>query len=473
MKSKLIANRKRAGMPPRGTPAFDEVQTALQTLRLTDEAAGSGRTRLTPPSNMTKDNAMAILNKHGVPAPTGYAPKASDTKKGNAGGGAAFVTDRDEKGEAKAPERMEVPRVAKKKKEAQPEEVAPPAPVAAPPAPAPTPAPPAPVPTAGGGNVLEALPTELILKIVEELPKIEGFEQNKELQDALIQVTEILKGRPVEPAKPEAGAMPMAASKKAGEPFGGKQAPPFGKKDEKDEKKEASIRDLKIAEAEKLSSEAASREERIDDVPIVAGSKVAVTPPGISEDLMHKLKSEYPGEPDKAYATAWKIHNESSLKTAAQNFIAEVMKIANGGASGGWSWDQTKGDVEEGGSRVPEVDEAHGKIDEGPAKLNRPDTTLPIKLSAEMTAGKAVKQAEKLGQDLKAMYLQAKALTSANDSRPVREAVEAIFAAGNMFDEAVKVFAKQLSQEEQEEQAAKIKGKKSSFLGLAVAAAAE
>lgn len=40
--------------------------------------------------------------------------------------------------------------------------------------------------------------------------------------------------------------------------------------------------------------------------------KQASTPPSISEDLMHKLKSEYSGDLEKAYATAWKIHNEGN-----------------------------------------------------------------------------------------------------------------------------------------------------------------
>jgi hypothetical protein len=209
-------------------------------------------------------------------------------------------------------------------------------------------------------------------------------------------------------------------------------------------------------------------------MPMAASSKVAVTPPGISEETMHKLKSEYPGEPDKAYATAWKIHNEKSsaaIKAAAETFISQVKKIAGGG--GGFTWDQSTGDVTE-GSAIKEVTQAHAAVDLAPASLSplTKDTELPIKLAA-MSAAKAAKEAEKFGGQLKGMYLEAKALTEVNDSRPVREAVEGIYKAGDMFDEAVKVFAKQQSQEESEEAAAKVKGKKSSFLGLSVAAAAE
>jgi hypothetical protein len=35
-----------------------------------------------------------------------------------------------------------------------------------------------------------------------------------------------------------------------------------------------------------------------------------VTPPGVSEKTMHKLKAQYGGDKEKAYATAWKIHNK-------------------------------------------------------------------------------------------------------------------------------------------------------------------
>ena len=387
---------------------------------------------------------MKVLQKHNVPMPEGY----SAYKKGGTSGADAFVTDRDEKGEPKAPEKAEVPRIAaKKKKEAQPEEIAPPAPMAAPPAP--VPAPPAPAPMGGGGDVLGLLPTELILKIVEELPKMEGFEQNKDLQEALISVTEILKGRPVEPAKPAEGAapMPMAASqKKAGEPFGGKQSPPFGKKDEEKKDKEASIDDLKLAEVE----------------------KVAVAPPG-GENVVKGLKED--SDVDNPWAVAWSMYNKgdkmSALQSAVKVVAAEFGKVGNA-SYGAFSWNQDTGKVEEGS--LPEAAEAHSKVDDNTG-IKRPETVLPSKLAGEMTLSKAVKEAEGYGKQLKGLYLEAKALTSVNDTRPVRAAVEAIYAAGNMFDEACKVLNKQSMQEDQEAEAAKVKGKKSSLLGLSVAAA--
>jgi hypothetical protein len=209
--------------------------------------------------------------------------------------------------------------------------------------------------------------------------------------------------------------------------------------------------------------------------------KIAVTPPGISEELMHKLKKQYPGEPEKAYATAWSIHNnkESALKVIA----GEIDKIASFG--GGWFTSYKPLEVDEDGGRTPEIAEAHAGLEDHTG-IDHPETVMPIKLSeqqgkkaakvaAEVTTGKAVKQSEQLGNDLKKMYLEAKSLTQVNDTRAVREAVEAIFRAADMFDEATKALNKQHQQEESEAAAAEIKeknkGKKSSFDGLALAAA--
>ena len=298
-----------------------------------------------------------------------------------------------------------------------------------------------------------------------------------------------------------------------------------------------------------------SAEEAWEANPVVQGSvepsdfrvsgasrkKVAVTPPGISEDTMHELKDEYPGEPDKAYATAWKIHNEKK----------------GGGNEGSWFVNnQDTGEVKEDGGRTPEVGEAHRLVDEGPAKLDRPETELPITLNSSkqagqwssevlgessstikvltkqldnlyaahqegrldsaafqaefdiataarnaakrqwatkknielgreanpktaadgMTASKALKKAESIAEKLKGMYLDAKEITEANDSRPVREAVEAIYRAYDMLGLAAKVLGKQQMQEDAEAEAIKVKEKgkkKGSLLDSLVLAAAE
>ena len=369
------------------------------------------------------------------------APMAEQPVQAAGNGSDAFVTDRDDKGQPKTPETAVVPRVAAKEKKA--------APVAAPAA---VPA----VPATGvvsDASVLEVLPTEFILKMVEDIPKQEGFQQNKQLQDALIRITEILKARPVIPAEPVAEA-PKAAAKKAGEPFGGKQAPPFGseKKDEKaedkDDKKEASV-----------------------------DEKTAVAPPGW-EGTVKEMKGEK--DIENPWALAWSMKNKGYtphaakwlLKRKGASYIAKKFG-SSGNAGGAWTSDADTSKVEE-GSKVPEVAQAHGLRDDNTG-IARPATTLPSKLAAEMTTSKALKAAQDAQEKLKALYLDCKPLTEANNTRAVRGAVELVYAAYSAFDETVKTFNKQLMQEEQEAEAQEIaeKKKKSSYGGLALVAAAE
>jgi len=466
-------------------------------------------------------------------------PMADKPVQAAGSGSENWTTDRNEKGEPKTPETAEVPRLAgKKKKEAET-----PVAEAAPAVTAPAVAPPA-AGTVSDASVLEVLPTEFILKMVEDLPKQEGFQENKQLQDALIRITEILKSRPVVPeVAPEAAAAPKAAASK--EPFGGKQAPPFGSK-EKDEKKEASAEkkaDGQIYEvhpnegapqkdfvknipqsqgaaykgaakraagadapasiagvnsqtpdpqsafvaeipqsqgaAAKSAGEGVSRkEERVDDVPIVCtgADKTAVAPPGW-EDTVKDMKKEK--DIDNPWALAWSMKNKGYTPHAGRWLVkrkgaAYVWKKFGAGAAGGaWSNDGVKGDVMDDGGNTADVTEAHSKIDESPARLERPETTSMMKLTSEMTTGKALKMATDVQEKLKGIYLDAKQLTTANNTQPVRAAVELVYAAFSAFDGAVKAINKQKMQEEQEAEAQAIseKKKKSSFGGLALAIA--
>ena len=496
------------------------------------------RQQRTPPQqvNYVPNSAVA---EHGIAA-----------SKKQADGGAAFSTDRDEKGEAKAPEKLEVPRIAKKKKEAVPEPAAPVPPAAPAAAPEPVPA-----PAAGGSNPIDFIPTETLIKVIGDLPKEDDFAQNKGKQDAVVQLTEILKSRPVlPPDQPEGAAAPapaavppaapaipapVAASAKKADlgdhavsdggsssssssispsssrpsanptPAAPKQTPATPQKATigfgglsvaaLDEEKTAD--DYRIQDY-KLTGEGVRPTGRKPDLyeqeeqgvpgsvdfpnpawtdepqPVSASvNKEAVTPPGISEELMHKLKKQYPGDKSKAYATAWEIHNkkESSLKVIAE----EVEKIANAYGGGWFSGSGKPMEIDEDGGRTPEIAEAHAGLEDHTG-VSRPETTKPISLNkqaGEITTGKAVKQSETIGNDLKKMYLDAKSLTSVNDTRAVREAVESIFRAADMFDEATKALSKQHQQEESEAAAAEVrektKGKKSSFEGLALAASAE
>src|SRR5208283_4165652 len=242
-----------------------------------------------------------------------------------------------------APEKAEVPRLAAKKKEAQPE---PPAAVA--------PAPAAPAAPAAGGGSLDALfaklPSDFLADLVKKLTSLEGFEQDKDVQAAVENLAGKLQQRPVE-AAPAPAAPGVVASAKKAEAFGGKQAPPFGKKDEakKDEKK-----DDKKASVARLG------------LNFVAAEKVAVAPPG-REDQVKALKKE---DVDNPYAVSWDSYNKShgasatikeAFEAGAKALAAHIAKTA---AAGFFSWDQSTGDVTESGGRTPEIGEAHSKIDE-------------------------------------------------------------------------------------------------------------
>ena len=131
--------------------------------------------------------------------------------------GGAFVTDRDEKGEAKAPEKLEVPRLAKKKKKEAEDpmpDAAAPAPIAEAPVPPVPPAPPAPAPApaAGGGNAIDYIPTETLIKVIGDIQKEDDFAQNLGKQDALIELTQVSSPVRAPARTPEAPAAPAAPS---------------------------------------------------------------------------------------------------------------------------------------------------------------------------------------------------------------------------------------------------------------------
>src|SRR5271170_1317853 len=416
-------------------------------------------------------NAQPAPMNEGV----GYVPdSAVYAASKSADGGVGFVTDRNESGEAKAPELIAVPRLAKKKKEAVPD------PAAAIPAPA------APAPAAGGGSVnpIEYIPTETLIKVIEDLPKEEDFAQNQGKQDALIELTNILKSRPVlapevpegvAPAAPAAPApavpAPVAASAKKRADLGdhamgqgdtisngsgassaigngGTTSTPKQvstdtgiSKSPAPEKAPMDLGGLSVASS--LEDEKTADDYRVQDYKIteegirpsgglptmdeqeagghhseqfpesqmmeasvVAAIKQGKTPPGISEKLMHKLKSEYPGDKSKAYATAWSIHSqkESSLKIIA----SEIEKIA-AASNGGWATSYKPLEVDEDGGRTPEIAEAHAGLEDNTG-IARPEAGTEwvkfneqqslktgAKVAAEMTTSKAVKQSETIG----------------------------------------------------------------------------
>jgi len=336
-----------------------------------------------------------------------------------ASGSDNWVNDREEDGKPKTPEVVEVPRMAGNKKAA-------PAPVA--------PAAPAPAPVKKPNADITQLSSDTLAKMQKALAGSEDLMNDKAAQAFIAAIAEELMNRPVETEAPEVPAPAAAVA----------PAPVV-----------AALGGLYLAAAEDEDEE----------------SKTAATPPGISEELMHKLKSEYPGDKEKAYATAWTIHND---KSAALKVLNAAAKAASGQ---GGSWfvqnDETFTLVEDGG-RTPEIAGAHGEQDDKTG-IKRPATELPSKFAVEMTTNKAVKMVERLGDQLKALYLEAKPVTQVLDSRPVREAVESVYRAYDMMGEAAKVLNKLNMQEESEAAALEVKdkNKKGSLLDSLILAGEE
>jgi hypothetical protein len=80
--------------------------------------------------------------------------------------------------------------------------------------------------------------------------------------------------------------------------------------------------------------------------------------------------------------------------------------------------------------------------------------TAASKEAGEVSTSKALSLAGTMSEKLKALYLDAKPLTAVNGTRPVREAVESVYASMVLFGEAAKALAKQDRQEKDEEAAA-------------------
>lgn len=156
--------------------------------------------------------------------------------------------------------------------------------------------------------------------------------------------------------------------------------------------------------------------------------------------------------------------------------LASAEKTASPTSGGGdWTAGGDRGSVIEDGGRTPEIGQAHKEVDDKTG-IKHPATENLGKFAADMTTAKAVKLAERMGDSLKGLYLEAKPLTDANDTRPVREAVESIYRAHDMFGEAIKTLGKQQMAEEAEKAAmaakqAPAKKASSKLFGLSIATA--
>lgn len=132
--------------------------------------------------------------------------------------------------------------------------------------------------------------------------------------------------------------------------------------------------------------------------------------------------------------------------------------------------------VEEDGGRTPEISQAHGLTDDNTG-ISRPSTVVPAKFAGDISANSAVKKAEGYANQLRNLYLEAKQIASVNETRPVRDALETIYAASVKMGEAIKTLANQARQEEDEKEAQRLDDKKKeasvSFGGLVLASEEE
>jgi|SRR5271157_212677 len=422
-------------------------------------------------------------------------------------GSEAWVTDRDEKAEAKMPETAEVPRLAAQKKTAQPAAAAAPTRPAAPIAPA-GPAPTA-APAPGSPVDPNQMSSESLSKIIKSLADVE---MNDKAALALVEeAARTLKGRPVEVVPAEA---PKSAAAKTAihQPGLGEFDPGPAKLEEGMDSniphcdrcemmnlqgmnchETGCPNDKKTWDPQRLDwvnyNDEEPMEEEMDmshfgglSVASVekeaAEEKVAVAPEGWEGTVKDMKKDE---DIDNPWALAWwmkdkgyKHHKKESWKEAQAAMYKDLAdrfaKSAAGSQGSGFSTDQDTGKVKEG--ELPEAAAADKLVDEAPAKLDRTETTLPIKLNgSSKSAGEsakastALKKVEKLSEKLKEMYLDAKDLTNTNDTRAVREAVEAIFRAYDLLGCAAKVLGKQQMQEDAEAEAVKVKEKGSKKKG--------
>jgi hypothetical protein len=326
--------------------------------------------------------------------------------------------------------RTEVPRLARRKKNAAPEDV----PVAEP----------------AGDNPFVGVKAETLTKLIKALSTDEDLVNDKAVAELIADATEQLISRPPVVDEAAAPAAPANAAPAA--------AP---------------------APTEEALPRAAGRKKAgplMEKVTPVDQSLTTTGPLGALRRLLYTLdgsenKHQILGLVEKA------LDESPEESPAGSPVIASRRKRADGGAS----FISGPLTVEEGKTgEVPEIAEAHGKTDDlgriSP-RVKRPAGEESIeKFATDLSLSSAVKKSEDFGEKLKALYLDAKCLTTVNETRPVRDAVEAIFHAAKAFAEASKVLNKQCQQEKFDEEAevAKLKEKKSSrMLGFLNIASAE
>jgi len=379
-------------------------------------------------------------------------------------GGENWVSDRDEDGSPEKPELAEVPRMAAKKVDplfATPKKAAPVAPA--------TPAPNKP------SADINQLSSDTLAKMQKALAGSEDLMNDKAAQAFIAAIAETLMNRPVEteqeaaPAAPAAAApapLPVAASLKM---FAGlnligseaidKTAGTWMNQYEIEQAVEMLGSDPVLGPAARfLQAFAEEVNNNSDGWPYwqaparAAGKLMDLVKAGV--DARYRGSKSAVTSSDVARALS-PIKAFMTTKGAQAGMVMPKLATAQGGS---FINDGDTGDVIESGGRTPEIEAAHKEIDDNTG-IKRPATEAPIKFASDMTTGKAVKLMERVGEDLKKLYLEVKPVTQVLDSRPVRDAVESVFRAYDFFGEGVKAINKLRIQEENEAAAVEVKDK--------------
>jgi hypothetical protein len=302
---------------------------------------------------------------------------------------------------------------------------------------------PAPMPPAAGENsatdteVLQMIPTDVLLKVVADLSKRDDFQTNPVVGNVVIRLTQILQSRPVEAEPVEEGAVPAAA------PAAPVAAP------------KASY-NMSLFAGLKLASPAGD-----------GGSWVTGEGKGdVLEDggRTPEIAQAHAMRDDKTGIDRPKTDSVQKFAASQQDldeFEQYLQQCTDTQVQGVYDKERAAGRDEYADLAVAE------------ARSRGISLTASSKVAADMTTSKAVKLSERVGEQLKALFFEAKPITNANDSRLVRDAVDSIFGAYEMMGNATKVLNKQVMQEEAEQAAIEIKEKNkkaASLFGLSLAA---
>ena len=198
--------------------------------------------------------------------------------------------------------------------------------------------------------------------------------------------------------------------------------------------------------------------------PVTASSKVAVLPSKEWDDVYKELKHKH--KVDNPAAVVWSMYDKGFRPHKKESSY----------------WNQDTGVVEEG--NLSDVNEARteakgayghalgwegAKVPEGERPIDLRGKFAGKRAAGPLSAEQACRKARDIQERLNKLYMDAKPITTANDSRPVRDAVESVYRAAIALDEAARVLEKQQKAEDEadkQQQAVQKEERKAAASGL-------